>query len=155
MIIVYFGLILWDTLKCLTEPDDRTPSPLRCVGGRSYASCAIAIESSVIDGNEWQRSENQCPVSKKQSSMPFSRSQRNGPLWQRTPATDFQLWKICPIVGEGQTLFTTVSRRQHSSRQLHWALLPWLAWMTTMDCIKFHPHLIVCGFLVIYWLTCL
>lgn len=121
-------------------------SPPRCVGRLNYASCAMAIESSVIDGNEWRRSENQCPVSKKQSSMPFSRSQRNGPLSQRTPATDSHLRKICPIVGEGQTLFTTVSRRQHSCRQPHWALLLWLPWMTTMDYINFHPYLIVCGF---------
>lgn len=120
--------------------------PSRCVGGPSYVSCAMPIESSVIDGNEWRRSENQCPVSKKQSSMPFSRSQRNGPLSQWTPATDSQLRKICPIVGEGQTLFTTVSRRQHSCRQPHWAFLLWLPRMTTTDYINFHPHLILCGF---------
>lgn len=120
--------------------------PSRCVGGPSYASCAMPIESSVIDGNEWRRSENQCPVSKKQSSMPFSRSQRNGPLSQRTPATDSQLRKICPIVGEGQTLFTTVSRRQHSWRQPHW-----LPWMTTTDYINVHPPFdCVWVFLVIY-----
>lgn len=129
--------------------------PLRCVGGPSYASCAMPIESSVIDGNEWQRSENQCPVSKKQSSMPFSRRQRNGPLSQRTPATDSQLRKICPIVGEGQTLFTTVSHRQHSCRQPHWALLLWLPWMTTTDYINVHPRLIVCGFFVICCPICL
>lgn len=111
----------------------------------------MPIESSVIDGNEW-RSEKQCPVSKKQSSVPFSRSQRNGPLSRRTPATDSKLGKICPIVGEGQTLFTTVSRRQHSSRRPRWALLLWLPWMTTTDYINFHPIWSCVGFFFfIYW----
>lgn len=137
--LFYFELSSWDTLKRLKELVNRTPSPRRCVGGPSYASCTMAIESSVVDGNEWRRSENQCAVSKKESSMPFSRRQRNGPLSQRTPATDSQLRKVCPIVGEGQTLFTTVSRRENSCRRPHWALLLWLPWMTTMDYINFHP----------------
>lgn len=74
----------------------------------------------------------QCPLSHL-LLMVMNGGQRNSVLYQRSKAACLshgaretglchggrlpptsQLGKICPIVGEGQTLFTTVSRRQHS-----------------------------------------
>lgn len=98
-------LICCDTYK----PASRTSKmqPRRCVGGQSYASCAMSIESSVIHGNEWW-SEKQCPVSKNWTNMPFSRSRRSGPLSRRTPAIDSQHpAKYAPLLEKANSVYNS------------------------------------------------
>lgn len=106
--VLHFRLILWDTFECLKELDSHYSNthPLRCVGGPSYVLCAMSIESSVTDDNEW-RSEKQCPVSKNQTNMPFSRSQRSGPLSRRTPAIDSQLTKYAPLLEKANSVYNS------------------------------------------------
>lgn len=62
---------------------------------------------SVIHGNEWW-SVKQCPVSKSWTNMTFSRSQRNGPLSQRTPAIDSQhLAKYAPLLVKANSVYNS------------------------------------------------
>lgn len=62
---------------------------------------------SVIHGNEWW-SEKQCPVSKSWTNMPFSRSQRSGPLSQWTPAINSQhLAKYAPLLVKANSVYNS------------------------------------------------
>lgn len=67
----------------------------------------MSIETSVMHGNEW-RSEKQCPVSKSWTNMPFSRSQRSGPLSRRTPAINSQhLAKYAPLLVKANSVYNS------------------------------------------------